>query len=493
MRFGTDDLEDAAMYPDEESKSWFARFLGSSNTKIVLGVVVGVGTGFIMTHNQVAADVNELVGLPGKIFLRVLRLLVVPMVFASLTTGIGNLVQLGKASTIGVRTAIWFVTMSTICATMSLVVALALRSLQPQKHFEPDAPHTIALNVICANGNFIELVNGTKVTCAANAASASNTFELLADQITNIIFSLVPNNIVDAFQQGMVMAVITFSLGFGASVVASTETDSQLLMVLAQLNKVFFFIISHVIDWSPIGVFSLVASSFMPPNANVDSGAGSADNTSSDRDRYVMNAQFVGAVVLCNLICVLILQLVIYPTLLFVTTRRRPFRYMKHMVPCATFAFGCASSLATLPLTIRCVESTREISRTLLQFVITVGSTVHMNGTAMLFPNAIVFLASTAPREIYIGGVEMVIIVVVSALSSIGVAPIPNAGLFMVFSVWTSAFPNDDFPTTFSYLVAIYWYIDRMNTLCNVLGDTYVARIVAEQIDETFEGNDVES
>ncbi|DAZ94641.1 TPA: hypothetical protein N0F65_010728 [Lagenidium giganteum] len=410
------------------------------------------------------------------------------MVFASLTTGIATIVQLGKTSAIGVRTAIWFMMMSTVCATLSLVVALAWRSVHPEQMFQPRQRPQLLLSLTCTNGKFVEMVSET-ITCSADVESASTRFELLditkaivrgrrpgkrglSDQITDIIFSLVPNNIMESFQQGAVMAVITFSLSFGAAAIANDEHDSPLLLVLAHMSNAFFYIITWVIDWSPIGVFSLVASSFVSLGPPDDAGMGA------------------GRLMLCNLVCVLLVQLVIYPILLWFTTRRRPFKYMWQMLSCATFAFGCASSLVTLPVTLRCVESTREVSRALLHFVLTVGSIVHKNGTAMLFPNAVVFLAATASSEIKIGIAQMVIIIVVSVLASIGAAPIPNSGLFMVFSVWASAFPNDNVPTTFSYLVAIYWYIDRMSTLCNVLGDTYVARIIAEHVDETFESSE---
>ncbi|DBA04141.1 TPA: hypothetical protein N0F65_004249 [Lagenidium giganteum] len=426
--FGFHHDEDTVAYPDDDG-GWLKRTLSNSNAQIMLGVVSGVAAGVLMSHMKASADVTELVNLPGKLFLRLLRLLVIPMVFASLTTGIVNIVQLGKVSAVGSRTTLYFMAMSTVASVLSLTVALSLRSLQPSRDFAATSKPQAFLSIACSNNKYFEMYNDSSMACTADAVSNPTTkLELvdlsgaiiqgavakvdLSEQITDILFSVFPNNIVDSFQQGVLVGIITFSIFFGAAAMKTAEHErSVLLATLAQLNDVFIFIITKLIDLSPIAVFSLVASSLGSQRSMGEA------------------ANYVGVLVLCQL----------------------------------------------------------EVSRALLQFVVTIGCTVHMNGTAMLFPNAVVFLASTASTDIDVGWVQMIIIIVVSVLGSIGVAPIPNAGLVMIFSVWSSAFPNHELPATFSYIVAIYWYIDRVNTFCNVVGDTYIARIIAEQVDETYE------
>ncbi|DBA04139.1 TPA: hypothetical protein N0F65_004247 [Lagenidium giganteum] len=475
-------------FPDDdyEEASCIKRMLGSTLAQVLVGVVCGVAVGAIMSSTKASADVNELVSLPGKVFLRLLKLLVIPMVFACLTTGVVTIVQLGKVSAVGSRTVLYFIGMSTICAMLSLTVAMTLRSLQPHREFAPTKKPHASMHFMCSNNKYAQLVNDSAVSCNADAAGNMTQLELIditgavvrgavakvavSDQITGIINSIIPNNIMDTFQQGVLMGVISFSLAFGTAAIQSAEADNSiLLVVLTQFNSVFYFMITRLIDWSPLAVFSLVASSL------------------GSQGSMISAIKHVGVLILCQIINFVTLQLVIYPCLLWLSTRKNPFDYMRQMLPCVAFAFGCASSLATLPVTLRCVESTREVSRSLLQFVVTIGCTVHMNGTAMMFPNTVVFLASTSSTDIEIGWVQMAIIVVVAVLGSIGVAPIPNAGLVMIFSVWSTAFPNDEFPTSFSYIVAIYWYIDRVNTFNNVVGDTYIARIIAEQVDETYE------
>ncbi|TYZ62120.1 hypothetical protein PybrP1_005141, partial [[Pythium] brassicae (nom. inval.)] len=472
-------------YPYEDERR--LAFLRKPTTQILISVVLGTALGALLASLKVSTDVSNLVNIPGRVFLRVLKCFVIPMVFASLSTGVANIVLLGKVSTIGTRTALYFIAFSGAAALISLCVAMMLAGLN--KDIEPIAKvvQLTSLNIKCDNDKFLEMTAAETLVCSAPAMGDTTRFELddlefaltssstttkisVEDQLAGILNSLFPKNIFAGFLNGVLLSVITFSIAFGAAATRATSREnSPLLDVLNQMNKIFFYIILRVVDWSPLAVFSLVAGSLSGQRAINDA------------------VSHVGVLVLSNFISVVLLELVFYPVVLFLLVRRNPFTYMRAMLPAATFAFGSASSLATLPLSIRCVESTREVSRGLLHFVLTIGSTVHMNGTAMFFPSAVVFLVKTSTTSIDLGWVELFLIWLVSLLGSIGVAPIPNAGLVMIYSIWSTIFPKEDVPITYSYLVAIYWYIDRMNTLCNILGDTFVARIIAEQVDETYE------
>lgn len=471
-------------YPYEDESRM--AFLRKPTTQILISVLLGTALGVVLATVEVSTDVSDLVNLPGRVFLRVLKCFVIPMVFASLSTGVANIVLLGKVSTIGTRTALYFIAFSGVATLLSLGVSMMLAELHKDEPAAIKTPAIAWFNIKCANDKFLEMTATEALACSAPTMGASTHFQLddlefaitkssattkisVEDQLAGILNSLFPKNIFTSFLNGVLLSVITFSIAFGAAATQATSREnSPLLDVLNQLNKIFFYIILRVVDWSPLAVFSLVAGSL--------SGQREVNDAVSH----------VGVLVLSNLISVLVLELVFYPTVFFFLVRRNPFKYMRAMLPAATFAFGSASSLATLPLAIRCVESTGEVSRGLLHFVLTIGSTVHMNGTAMFFPSAVVFLAKTSTASINLGWVELFLIWLVSLLGSIGVAPIPNAGLVMVYSIWSTIFPTEDVPITYSYLVAIYWYIDRMNTLCNVLGDTFVARIIAEQVDETY-------
>lgn len=483
-RFMRHPYEDDMTYPDEEESR--LSFLKKPTTHIILSVVLGTALGALLAHFNVSDDVSTLVKIPGRVFLRVLKCFVIPMVFASLSTGVANIVLLGKVSTIGTRTALFFVLFSALASLLSLAVAMMLRNLHTDSAYLPKTKQIVWFNVKCDNDKYFQMTSTEVLDCSATAMDNSTRFQLddlefaitssgttkitVAEQVSGILNSLFPKNIFSSFVDGVLLSVITFSIAFGAAATRATSREnSPLLNVLNQMNKIFYLIITRVIEWSPLAVLSLIAGSL------------------SSQDSLNQAVTHVGILVLCNFITVILLELVFYPIVIFFCIRKNPFKYMRMMAPAAMFAFGCASSLATLPISIRCVESTREVSRGLLHFVLTIGSTAHMNGTAMFFPNAVVFLAKTSSSQIELGWVQLFLIWLVSLLGSIGVAPIPNAGLVMVYSIWSTIFPSEEVPVTYSYLVAIYWYIDRMNTMCNVLGDMYVARIIAEQVDEAYE------
>ncbi|DBA04138.1 TPA: hypothetical protein N0F65_004246 [Lagenidium giganteum] len=478
---------EAIAYQYDEGESNWKRHM-TTNNLVILGVIVGIGLGVLLSAMGASDDVSELVLLPGNMFLRLLKCFVLPMIFVSLSTGIANIVLLGKVQSIGTPTTAFFLLTMAVGATISLAIALFLRRLTPSVAHSETFSTNATLTFQCSNGNYLALMTNNSVACAGTALSANlTTFELedingavvkavnlgkvtVAQQITNIMFSLVPINLFSSFQTGDLLAVITFSLSFGAAAIrASSESHSNLVALLNQMNHVFYAIINKIILLSPLAVVSLVAGSLSSQTSLSDS------------------LSKVGVLVLTNFISVSTLHLGLYPALMFFFARRNPFTYWKMMWPCAMFAFGCASSMATLPVTLRCVQRTKEVSQSLLGFAVTIGCTVHMDGSAMFFPNALIFLATTSPEHIEIGYIEMFLIVLISVLGAIGTAPIPNASLVMVYSIWSTVFPNNDLPLSFSYIVAIMWYLDRVETVCNVVGDTFVCRMVAEQVDETYE------
>ncbi|KAG3101244.1 hypothetical protein PI124_g14711 [Phytophthora idaei] len=286
-------------------------------------------------------------------------------------------------------------------------------------------------------------------------------------QITDILNQLVPANIFSSFEQGLLLSVTTFAIAFGAAAVkTSSRESSPLLDVLKQINKAFFRVISKAIDWSPLAVMSLVAGSL------------------SGQVMLGEAARHVGVLVLCTVLSIVIFELVFFPILLWLTLRKNPFPYMRAMLPAAMFALGSSSSLVTLPVTLRCVESTREVPRSIVQFVVTIGCILHKNGSAIYFPIALVFLVSTSESAVSLGWLQLVLILLLSVLGSMGTAPIPNSSVVMIYSIWTTIYPSEEVPASYSYLVAISWFLGRLVTVCNIVGDGYVARIIAEQVED---------
>jgi solute carrier family 1 (neutral amino acid transporter) protein 5 len=480
-----------AVYPDQDEHR--CPILYEPTAQILIGAFLGVLLGALLSSLGVSKDVSALVNLPGTIFLQILKCFVLPMIFTSLTTGVADLVLMGKVSVIGTQTSAYFIGLSLVASILSTVVSLLLRGLHPDVTHSAIENDTAFLEVQCSDGMYWAMNTTTSaIICAGVTNTNATTLEMvdltgvvLADatasaasgvtsQITDILHELLPSNIFQSFQDGTLLSVITFSVVFGAAAVkVSSREHSPLLAVLTQMNLVFFQIIRKLIDWSPLFVLSLVAGSL------------------SSQSMLAEAITHVGIMMLGYFISVIIFEFIFLPTVMWVALKKNPFPYMRAMVPAALFAFGCSSSLVTLPVTLRCVESTREVSRSLLHFVLTIGCTAHKNGSAIYFPSAMVFLVSTAEQELDMGAVEIALIILISLLGSIGAAPITNSSLVVIYSIWQTVYPNVPMPASFSYLVAIAWFVGRFTTVCNIVGDTYVARIIAEQVDETYEANHI--
>lgn len=476
-----------AIYPDNEG--WF-RILKMTHVQIFIGVVSGIIVGTVLSKVGISSDFGTLVALPGKIFLNVVKALVVPMVFASLATSVANIVLAGKVSAIGSRTAFYFVSFAAISAAVSLGIAMALRPLSPTIVHKGSSTMTGFVNFQCPNGNYLEMTNFTSLSCSADFMGNLTLFQMIdrtevilktkstlystmtvSEQIMGLLGAIFPNNIFDCFNQASLLGIIVFSVVFGAAAVISSPSGakSPLLEILDQVNTVLTFIISKVVAWIPLAVASMIASSL-------------GTQTS------IYNAiQQSSILLLCSVLSALVVELLLYPAVLWWAIGASPLPYMRQMIPCGIFAIGCASSLVTLPVTIRCVESTREVSRGLLDFVLTIGAIVHMDGAAMFFVNSMIFLVTSSEDMLDLRPLELFFIWLISLLGSIGSAPIPGGSLVMLYSVWATVYPCVEIPNSYSYIVATYWFVGRINTMCNVLGDTFVVRIVAEQVDEAFE------
>jgi Na+/H+-dicarboxylate symporter len=161
----------------------------------------------------------------------------------------------------------------------------------------------------------------------------------------------------------------------------------------------------------------------------------------------------------------------------YLLTRKNPFTYLKHIVPAQTTALACASSAATLPVTLKCVKSTGVVPDDIRTFVLPLGATVNMDGSAIYFPCACIWLAILNGIEPNVG--SYILLIILSTVGSAGAAPVPASGLVLVITAYNTVFGGSGIPNGFEFVVAIDWFLDRLITVLNVTGDTVVAHIVA--------------
>ena len=161
-------------------------------------------------------------------------------------------------------------------------------------------------------------------------------------------------------------------------------------------------------------------------------------------------------------------------------TKSNPFGYLKFIVPAQTTAFACASSAATMPVSLQCAEASGRVPLPIARFVIPLGATINMDGSAIYFPCACVWLAVLNGITPSFG--NYILLAILSTIGSAGTAPVPSAGLVMVLTAYNSVFGTTGVPDGFEFIVAIDWFLDRLQTVVNVTGDSIVAASIAHKV-----------
>jgi Na+/H+-dicarboxylate symporter len=333
-------------------------------------------------------------------------------------------------------------------------------------------------NVVCSsnvtmddpNVNFIlEDVSETFVTNSGEPTQLS-----LSESIYQGVFQkTVPDNIFRAFNEDNFAAIIFFGILFGIAlqrvILEDNGKGSPLMDVLSETNRVLTRIICWIIFLTPFAVCSLIAS---------------AIGQQSDLQQMFMN---IGYLVASALSAMGLQVVTIYVGLYGLITRRNPFWYLSNMIPALTMAFATSSSAATIPTTIACVMSTGFVNETVARFVIPRGATVNMDGGAVYFVCACIWLAVINGQEVT--AANFVMLVLITTVGSIGTAPVPSASLVLIMTAYNTVFGTTGTPNGFGYIFAIDWFMDRCRTITNVTGDCVVAGIVGKvcPIDESLE------
>ncbi|TYZ57093.1 hypothetical protein PybrP1_010862 [[Pythium] brassicae (nom. inval.)] len=461
---------------------------------ILLGAVVGILIGYAIQTGEPSEELVTWVGTPGRLFIRAIKSIVTPVVLCSLVVGMADMLAVGKASTIGVRTVLLYLFTTVVASCEGLLFVAIFRPHFGNKA-RPVAESVAELAFQCDQpGYFLtESSNGT-LACAFDAefnatalfpaaskftvkdvngyfatTSAAGEKRTLSKALQDQLDALVPSNITLAFSEATLLSIITFAIAFGIAISLLPRDAKVVGTFFRELNMVFMTMIAWVIKCTPVAIISLLASSI------------------ATQDDMSVLVHGVGLYVLCDLLVFFVHVYIFYPVLLRVFVKINPFRWLFQMARAQVFAFGSSSSMATLPVVMECVEATKEVTQTLSRFVLSLGATIGMDGAALGYPVAIVFMAEAEGLGHLIGGVEYFLIVLVSTIGAIGAGPVPSYGSVVTITIWTSVFPDMSLPSTYGFILATDWFIDRFQTAVNVTCDTIVCRIVAQLVGETVE------
>ena len=416
--------------------------------QIMIGMVLGLIFGFGMTYIDWGKEfVMNWVAPFGTIFIKLLKLIAVPLIIASLIKGISDLKDISKFKNIGLRTIGIYMATTTVAIILGLVL---VNLIAPGDGVSEETIEKLTATY----------ANDSGVTAKLEEASRqkeSGPLKFLED--------MVPDNAIAALGNNQLMLqVIFFTIFMGISMLLIGEKRAQPLKnFFDSLNDVVLKMVDLIMLTAPYAVFALLANVVV---------------SSSDPEILLALLKYAGVVVLG-----LLLMIVFYCILVSVFAKKNPFWFLKQLSPAQLLAFSTSSSAATLPVTMERVEEHIGVDKEVSSFVLPVGATVNMDGTSLYQGIAAVFIAQALAFDLPLSG--QVMIVLTALLASIGTAAVPGAGMVMLVIVLESVgFPPDKYAIGLALIFAVDRPLDMLRTVVNVTGDATVATIVAKSVNK---------
>jgi len=406
--------------------------------KIIIGMVFGVFYGLLASKMGWLDLTNDWIKPWGKIFINLLKLIAVPLVFASLIKGVSSLSDISKLSRIGGKTITIYLFTTVVAVTFGL---LLVNIVQPGTSFSEEKR--------------LELKEQYASNAASKIASAKGVKE---DGPLQFIVDMVPSNLIQATGNNKnMLQVIFFAILFGIAIVMlPSEKTSIVKGFFDGVNDIILKIVDLIMLTAPYGVFALLAGLV------VDFG-GSAELF-----------QALGIYSLSVAIGLLLMIMVVYPLILKSFTKLKYFDFFKCIAPAQMLAFSTSSSAATLPVTMERCEDHLGVSKEVSSFVLPLGATINMDGTSLYQAVAAVFIAQAFGYDLDLS--QQLTIVLTSTLASIGAAAVPGAGMVMLVIVLSSIGID---PEGIALIFAVDRLLDMLRTVVNVTGDATVASVVA--------------
>ncbi|XP_047666365.1 excitatory amino acid transporter 4 isoform X4 [Tachysurus fulvidraco] len=311
------------------------------------------------------------------------------------------------------------------------------------------------------------LVNASHDTNATKYSHVGNNSAVL-QTIQETVEEMIP---VSGSSNGVnALGLVVFSVFFGLVIGNMKQQGQPLKDFFDCLNDAIMHLVAIIIWYAPIGILFLIAGKIIEM-----------------KDLAQVGGQ-LGMYMGCVIIGLLIHGLFILPLLFFMITRRNPYTFIGGLIQALITALGTSSSSATLPITFRCLEENNHVDKRVTRFVLPVGATINMDGTALYEAVAAIFIAQVNDMDLNFG--QILTISITATAASIGAAGIPQAGLVTMVIVLTSVgLPTEDI----TLIIAVDWFLDRLRTITNVLGDSLGAGIVEHMSRKELQNLDTDS
>ena len=400
----------------------------SLNTQILLGAVIGIALGFGLSGLGQASEITQsglyVAKLIGTLFIDLLRMVLIPLVFTSIVVGVSNLRAHQKMN------RVWQLTLFYFFATMALAVVLGLTAANV---FQPGSGLQMEM--------FQDAMQGFQATQMS-----------LGDFFAQFLRSLFQNPIA-ALAQGNVLAVVIFAILLGIALVIGGERYRNILALMQEFLEVILMLVGWIMRLAPLGIMALLLQLVV----------------SQDVQLLSTMVQFVALVMGITLLH----GVVVLPSILYLATGMTPLKFWRGSREALLTAVATSSSAATLPVTLRCAEQHLHVKRDVAGFVIPLGATMNMDGTALYEAIAALFIANLVGIELTF--VQQLIVFLTAMLAAIGAPGIPSAGMVtMVVVLQSVGLPVE----AIAILMPVDRLLDTFRTMVNVEGDMVGSLVV---------------
>ncbi|RXK85039.1 dicarboxylate/amino acid:cation symporter [Chlorobaculum sp. 24CR] len=480
------------------------------NNTLLVGIIAGIVSGALVGGFWPEAGLS--VKFAGDLFIRFLMMIVMPLIVAAMVSGIARLGDIRQLGSLGTRTLGYYIGTTGLSVLTGILLVLWIQpgkaGLEHSKESitRADAKYRIEGNTIrmeaselpdsdlttstlhlldrnlSASIDSVQRSGGTILITASGWTRRAEAVSPpegegagirldrqpdarfmqekrgIGDILKEVISGLVPSNIFKAMANNDILPVVTFSLLLGAALSMTGEAGRTAIMFFNSLNEAMMKIIHLAMQVAPVGIGALIAG-----RLGEAGGFGGFWPELQQLGKYA--ATVIGGLAIHSLVTL--------PLLLKLLGKRSPSGYAVRTFPALFTAFSTASSSATLPLTIECAEEKNGISKRTAGFVLPLGATVNMDGTALYEAVAVIFIAQM--NGIALGPPELLVIFLTATLAAIGAAGIPEAGLVtMVLVLKAVNLPVEGI----ALILSIDWFLDRCRTTVNVWGDSVGAGII---------------
>lgn len=412
--------------------------------QVLVGMALGIGAGLIINPETgfvsapLAQGLGEWLALPGRLFLAFIQMIVVPLILASIIRGIAAATDIQQLRSTGIGLGIYFLTTTAAAAILGIVIGLITR---PGDYVERAG----------VSAQVVELPAETREALEKAPREEETGLADIPQRITQVL----PTNPISSIVKGDMLQIVIFSIVIGIGLLSVPIGSAKpLLELLGSIQQICMAIVGVVMSFAPIAVFGLLAQAMIKAGMGVLTGLGA----------YAVVVIFGMAVLL-----------VFYVTIAAVLGNRNPLTFLKAIREPLLLGFSTNSSAATMPVTVKTAEEALSVRPSLSQFVVPLGATINMGGTALYQCLATLFMAQLFQIDLPIGVLIALVITAVGA--SIGTPAVPGVGIIVLATVLSSA----GIPLTgLTLIIGVDSVLERFRTSLNVTGDL-VACVVMER------------